>query len=163
MVSYGRCVNNCPISVCVGILSSSDGSLYIMLMDIGGGFVCGGFNLAVVLYLLCMFLRVGILLVVLSLHSIHGLALVQILGTWIVLFFFCVTLVAQVAGGSFLLVDLQLLLNETYCHKLYYFEDHDSRQKFPFTLIYNVADLQAKKWNNHLVSLLDSINGNGDK
>ena len=68
MVSYGRCVNNCPISVCVGILSSSDGSLYYAdrAMDIGGGFVCGGFNLAVVLYLLCMFLRVGILLVVLS-------------------------------------------------------------------------------------------------
>ena len=119
----------------------------------------GGFNLAVVLYLLCMFLRVGILLVVLSISYMAWLwskSLVR----GLFCSFFCVTLVA---GGSFLLVDLQLLNETYYRHKLYYFEDHDSRQKFPFALIYNVDDLQAKKWNNHLVSLLDSINGNGDK
>ena len=132
---------------------------YIMLMDIGGGFVCEGVQSGGCL-VFAVHVSPGWYPSGSSLHFIHGLALVQILGTRIVLFFFCVTLVA---GGSFLLVDLQLLNETYYRHKLYYFEDHDSRQKFPFALIYNVDDLQAKKWNNHLVSLLDSINGNGDK
>ena len=75
---------------------------YIMLMDIGGGFVCGGVQSGGCL-VFAVHVSPGWYPSGSSLHSIHDLALVQILGTRIVLLFFFAWYLLRV-GHSYWLI-----------------------------------------------------------